>query len=135
MNVEFVIALVPAAVAWATARWLPSHRRLLTQARDDLSLAEQFGRGPVANELRRRAGEAVTEGLKLRDSNDVGRNLALFAGIGVLGTIGLPAYWRALPESIEGWRGLPMLIMWGVYALFALAAFIGWIGWLVKRPR
>ena len=135
MNLQLVVGLLPAVIALATARWLPSHTRLLNQARDDLALAERLGRGAVSRELRRRAAEATTQGLVLRDSNDAGRNLAVFAAIGLFGAVGLPVYWSAVPASIEGWHGPVMLALWGVYVLFVLAAVVGWVWWFAKRPR
>jgi len=135
VNFELVVGLLPAAAAWATARWIPSHSRLLNQARNDLALAEEFGRGPVARELRLRAQVATERGLKLRDSNDAGRNLAVFAAIGLLGTLGLPAYWRVAPESVDGWHGPVMLSLWAIYVVFTLAAAVGSIWWFIRRPR
>ena len=135
MDLEIVVGLIPAAAAWATARWAPSHNRLLTQAKNDLALAEQLKRGPVAADLRHRAREATKRGLELRDSNDAGRTLAVFAAIAVLGTFGLPWYWDAVPQSVEGWRGPVMLVLWGIYALFSVAALIAGVWWLIKRPR
>jgi hypothetical protein len=51
MVLQIIVGLAPAAVAWASARWAPSHNRPLTSGKNDLALAEQLGRGPVSRDL------------------------------------------------------------------------------------
>ncbi len=135
VNFDLVIALILAVIASATARWVPSHDRLMNRAREDLALAERLGRGPVARELRERAATSARLGMDLRDSNDAGRSLALFAAIGALGTFGLPVYWSVVPNSGVGWRGPVMVVIWVIYSLFVVAALIGFVWWWARRRR
>lgn len=134
VEVQLLVPLIPAGLAWAAARWYPSHSRLLKQAREDLELAERLGNASIARDLRARAVKATELGLKRRDSNDLGRTIAQLGIIGLGGVIGLPVWVHAYPASAAGLR-LPVLIgLWFIYAIFAASSLIGGFAWLLKRP-